>query len=693
MARVTSTVSGAIASFNSPGKVPINHLKVNMLPVQEGTGDPAPDNIRPISGTASLNITHSKENFGETISVTFPAFGKNLFDVEAGQNGGIMTSSGEETTTNDNFRSGYIPIEPNTAYSLSGTDISVYKIIWYTANKEFISGSLTNSMTSPSNAYFARCVISHVGTEVTKEVAKTYNIQFEQGSIATSYEPYNSTVYGGSLDICTGDLTVEWESASVRWGDIKRSDSYNSDTGFYAGSLPTVNGAKKITSSLQYGVDVFSNFTDQILWEGTSRTPGHFYFPGPSYKYAAISGNWDDDLVMQLVFKINEPFVLHLTPHQLSTFKGQNNIWSDAGNVEVNYDYAESVDILKIRRQMMMNHLVEPDGWQYKRFVAASDTTNGLTTISAIQNELPNKYRYAVALKRNPSNPYNNAFLGAIFLPTRSGVLGLRYRNGVYEQRADINNTTYDVELMTGEVVDIFWRHKPLGNDAPPTTWDYSVIQPGAITRADALKTALTNGIPWTSKLAVSDLDFKKIPALNRTYCESVTMDSSNMTGAYIRTNDLAYQSVNSWTSAYDCQVEESTSIINFSFTAIGEFTKEYYAVLKPNAANSFVINHNLGITPRFCMIRLVDSTLVKTNAYITECMMDFNVQGMDQDKTGIAYFRFYYDATWQACWKPLPYPSIIEYSESIINVIGYPYGTSRSQWDQNADYIVQIWG
>lgn len=50
MGKLTHTVSGSIASFKSADQAPINSLKIHFFPIQSGSGDPSPENIRPISG-------------------------------------------------------------------------------------------------------------------------------------------------------------------------------------------------------------------------------------------------------------------------------------------------------------------------------------------------------------------------------------------------------------------------------------------------------------------------------------------------------------------------------------------------------------------------------------------------------------------------------------------------------------------
>ena len=75
-----------IASFDDGADdVPVKKLVVDIEPVQSGTGDPSPDNIRPITGWTICNIYHSGEDTSNptVIPIAFPSeagtvYGGNL---------------------------------------------------------------------------------------------------------------------------------------------------------------------------------------------------------------------------------------------------------------------------------------------------------------------------------------------------------------------------------------------------------------------------------------------------------------------------------------------------------------------------------------------------------------------------------------------------------------------------------------
>lgn len=67
MGGLSHTVSGDIASFRTPSKVQIESLKFHFLPKQEGSGDPSPSNVRPITGWTGLNGRRAGKNIGHIV--------------------------------------------------------------------------------------------------------------------------------------------------------------------------------------------------------------------------------------------------------------------------------------------------------------------------------------------------------------------------------------------------------------------------------------------------------------------------------------------------------------------------------------------------------------------------------------------------------------------------------------------------
>ena len=65
------TITGNPVSFSAKA-APLRKLQIAFSPVQSGTGDPSPDNVRPISGWSSLTVYHSGADTSnpQTISIS-----------------------------------------------------------------------------------------------------------------------------------------------------------------------------------------------------------------------------------------------------------------------------------------------------------------------------------------------------------------------------------------------------------------------------------------------------------------------------------------------------------------------------------------------------------------------------------------------------------------------------------------------
>lgn len=66
--------TGAIASVDDAAPLDAEDVTVQIEPVQEGSGDPSPDNVRPISGWTGANVRHSGEDTStpDVLSIAFP---------------------------------------------------------------------------------------------------------------------------------------------------------------------------------------------------------------------------------------------------------------------------------------------------------------------------------------------------------------------------------------------------------------------------------------------------------------------------------------------------------------------------------------------------------------------------------------------------------------------------------------------
>ena len=72
-----SHAEGTVATFSDGTDLPLKNLMVNIEPVQSGTGDPSPSNIRPISGWDAVGV-HNGNTVVTTISLGRTVYGGTL---------------------------------------------------------------------------------------------------------------------------------------------------------------------------------------------------------------------------------------------------------------------------------------------------------------------------------------------------------------------------------------------------------------------------------------------------------------------------------------------------------------------------------------------------------------------------------------------------------------------------------------
>ena len=288
--------------------------------------------------------------------VTVTDVGKNLLNKNALTTGGI-DANGNEVVNNGARRSGFIPVVGDyvtytNAYA-GDTNRTVFSL--YDANKAFIRRELSayGVVGNPVVFTFPTTGVSYVRLSVAynniKESAS--NLQLELGSTATAYEPYQGstyttslgqTVYGGTLDMVTGVLTVD--KAMVDLGTLSWTKDPNL-TRFYA----YLDGAKAPSTNAEVFVGISSAYTAVSLGDISAyRTRDGIMALSTganlSVRNLALNNLSATDFAtaitgQQLVFELATPVEYQLTPQQIKTLVGTNNVWASSGDI-VNIKFA-----------------------------------------------------------------------------------------------------------------------------------------------------------------------------------------------------------------------------------------------------------------------------------------------------------------------------------------------------------------
>lgn len=292
-------------------------------------------NICPISGHTEVNVTRTGKNLSSMGSASTNAIGS----VNVSYNGKIAELNGGVTYT---LSFTILTAAIGTSY---GNRLGVYiNDVTVAARYELNeTGEKTLTLT-PQNDCFISFWCGGVYPSNTKIID---NVQVELGSTATTYEPYagqtypiplGQTVYGGTLDVVSGVLTVTKvydDLSALTWqtrvtGTNNKSISASVTNYFLTKSVSIIaenyayNGkaAGYIQAPDNERIGLYSYNPLSATDTTTARTI-----------YLVISNGQTPS--GKLVYELAAPTTVQLTPTQVSTLLGQNNIWSDSGEVEV----------------------------------------------------------------------------------------------------------------------------------------------------------------------------------------------------------------------------------------------------------------------------------------------------------------------------------------------------------------------
>jgi hypothetical protein len=364
------TASGNMAHFETDITAPIKSAIVRFSPVQTGSGDPSLTNVRAINGWSGITTFYS---------------GKNLQYAELEQ-GGINGNTSQETVSTGRLRTkGYIYLKPGYQYAISFTsnnsNLQIIHMFIYDVNSDQVVNYISVGKSSPfvfqigsSFDYpiykFRFTLIDTTGNDITPDMVSSIVIERQD---ATSYEPYNGasistnwqtaagTIYGGYVDLVTGELVKTYDEFIIGGGNnlAIAGDNYCGEQGTnvfaYINSNCDIANYTEITSSnlfcnrfeiANYGIWTTpdNNIGKAVL---NARTQFHMVFDNSlvginstdtkADRISKISAYLTDNKV-QVCFTMKTTARYTLSPTTLHSLRETNNIWSNAnGPVEIKY--------------------------------------------------------------------------------------------------------------------------------------------------------------------------------------------------------------------------------------------------------------------------------------------------------------------------------------------------------------------
>ena len=341
VAPVERTATGNPLTFETDLSKPLKSLLIPFTPVQSGSGDPSPQNVRPLVPWDGLKVWNG---------------GKNLFDETAIKNANSILGEDGRISGNANYDvSDFMFIKAGT-YSISFDNYNapskntVLRICCYSgkSTSDFIRVAYYGSPLEMDQRIEATFTITS-DCYVLVSWRKTHtDIMLVVGSTPSAYEPYKpitetdisfpSPVYGGTLDVVSGVLTVEYgfitlddsvPVALANWRPFEGTSAWlyslsvvPSDTtsnsaicdkakqyayaSIYTGSVGIATNVISGDFGLAIRVPVENLTTEEAIHAYLAENPYH------------------------VAYKLATPQEITLTPEQITALKGENTIWSDA---------------------------------------------------------------------------------------------------------------------------------------------------------------------------------------------------------------------------------------------------------------------------------------------------------------------------------------------------------------------------
>lgn len=328
--------AGNPAQFRPVAGYPLG-CKVSWEPTQEGTGDPSPDNIRPIHGRDGVTVERCGENLLNI--APFTKLTEQGITYEYVANGGIHISGTALTSvTSPMFSVWYLP--PGKYYGAdSGEGIGTSIVVHRNGRNVWLNAKGTFAILAGDVIKFW-CLSVNSG----KTVDKTLYPYIVPGTAApTTYTPYTGqtatltlprTIYGGEVDAVSGVGKEVWRSITLDGVSEKFVNEYEDYWNLLPMNTPGISNQNidYIVSSHFYHA-FGGNITGFVF---TTSSMMKRYFATPDELNAYIAAQYAAGTPVQIAYKLTTPEPFTATGAQpIPALPGVNTLMTDADSVTV----------------------------------------------------------------------------------------------------------------------------------------------------------------------------------------------------------------------------------------------------------------------------------------------------------------------------------------------------------------------
>lgn len=379
---IISSASGAIAHFEDGADgLPVKSLKIGIEPVQEGTGDPSPENIRPITGFTGCNVFRTGRNlFGgdlmrDGVKASMAAAeddptNRCISFLSGAAVNGVITQGTFTIYNNDKSQVIANKFKPYTQYTFIIT-ASRGTVGWPNLRVTYTDGTSelipTVETTKTTVVLVTNANKSVLDFRKSTQGSRTYLYYDESGIFegvltADDFEPYRGTtlpiafpteagtVYGGYVDVTKGKLVVNVVRHALPTTGFSKLNISDPDNNVWTRTRNNVwseipvgiaNGyvgcnllkpVRVSSSSIHepYSVTIYDSDNNYI----------RICLPKSVADTDAAIETWLTNNPIEVVYEVVPAAIktYDITPQQIALLLGANNVWHDAnGDTDVSY--------------------------------------------------------------------------------------------------------------------------------------------------------------------------------------------------------------------------------------------------------------------------------------------------------------------------------------------------------------------
>jgi hypothetical protein len=360
---IAATATGNPLTFETDMIKPLKSLVIPFTPIQDGSGDPSPDNVRPISGFDGVKIRGAGENLldinnlkslgwsWDSSNPSYVGYIKTLQNRTSAQAGGLFLEKvnivGQVTLltrmrvgSRSNFIFEYSDGTSSESANIASTESQVFRYYRSLANKTLTRIRFTTVGGSSSTGRISQIQVVRgaVSEFVDDPYPTTIPITFTDPSTGDPITVYDGTLIlneDGSVDLVSAWAMREYDGSSDESWDIttrERARVIISPNAKYASSSSASIICNKLKSAS--GNQAELGTIDNIAFVAYANRLGIRL--DSTYTTVEQVRAWLQSNPIQMCYELASPLTYHFdNVGQLITVVGTNNIWTDTNGTNI----------------------------------------------------------------------------------------------------------------------------------------------------------------------------------------------------------------------------------------------------------------------------------------------------------------------------------------------------------------------